>query len=138
MAPESVNALLATYLAGTIGMKVTEIGADRVRGQLPVVRAICTQSPAGDHLHGGAFMAFADMLGGLATLANLPEGARTTTIESKTNFLGAAPEGALVYGESTPLHRGRTTMVWQTRITSETGKLLALVIQTQLVISAAS
>jgi 1,4-dihydroxy-2-naphthoyl-CoA hydrolase len=85
-------------------------------------------------LHGGALMAFADTLGACATVLNLPEGARTTTIESKTNFLAPAPAGAKVIGESLPLHRGRRTMVWQTRITSEDGHLVAVVTQTQLVI----
>lgn len=81
-------------------------------------------------------MAFADTLGAVGTLLNLPQGARTTTIESKTNFLGAAAMGTQVTGESTPLHRGRTTMVWQTRITNEAGKLVAVVMQTQMVLPA--
>ncbi len=81
-------------------------------------------------------MALADTLGAVATVANLPEGAATTTIESKTNFLGAAPVGTRLIGEATPLHRGRTTMVWQTRITTEQGKPVAVVIQTQLVLPA--
>jgi uncharacterized protein (TIGR00369 family) len=89
---------------------------------------------AGNILHGGAFMAFADTLGAIATVVNLPPGARTTTIESKTNFLGSAPVGTQIFGESTPLHRGRTTMVWQTHIKNESGKLCAVVTQTQLVI----
>ena len=72
----------------------------------------------------------------MGTIANLPPGARTTTIESKTNFIGAAPAGSRVIGESTPLHRGKTTMVWQTRISAESGKLLALVTQTQMVLPA--
>lgn len=81
-------------------------------------------------------MAFADTLGAVATFVNLPPGARTTTIESKTNFLGGASAGSYVIAECTPIHRGRTTMVWQTRLTSEAGKLLALVTQTQMVLSA--
>jgi 1,4-dihydroxy-2-naphthoyl-CoA hydrolase len=85
-------------------------------------------------LHGGAIMAFADSLGGVGTMLNLPEGAGTTTIESKTNFIAAAPLGARLIGESTPAHRGRRTMVWQTRITTQDGKLIALVTQTQLVL----
>lgn len=80
-------------------------------------------------------MAFADTLGACATVLNLPEGAATTTIESKTNFFAPAPAGTKIIGECTPLHRGRRTMVWQTRITSEEGRLLALVTQTQLVLS---
>ena len=81
-------------------------------------------------------MALADTLGALATVANLPEGATTTTIESKTNFFAAIPVGDTARAECTPLHRGRTTMVWQTRVTRGDGRLAALVIQTQLVLPA--
>ena len=85
-------------------------------------------------MHGGAVMALADNLGGTATMANLPPGGRTATIESKTNFFAVIPIGDTAYAECTPLHRGRTTMVWQTRITRGDGKLCALVTQTQIVI----
>jgi 1,4-dihydroxy-2-naphthoyl-CoA hydrolase len=85
-------------------------------------------------LHGGAVMAIADNLGGTATFINMPQGASTTTIESKTNFFAAIPIGDTLRAECTPLHRGRTTMVWQTRITRGDGRLAALVTQTQLVI----
>ncbi len=81
-------------------------------------------------------MALADTLGAIATVANLPEGATTTTIESKTNFFAAIPLGDTARAECTPLHRGRTTMVWQTRITRGDGRVAALVIQTQLVLPA--
>jgi uncharacterized protein (TIGR00369 family) len=84
-------------------------------------------------LHGGAVMAVADNLGGTAAFLNLPNGAATTTIESKTNFFAAVPLGDTIVAECTPLHRGRTTMVWQTRITRGDGKLAAIVTQTQLV-----
>jgi len=94
---------------------------------------VCT---VGNSLHGGAIMAFADTLGAVGTILNMPAGHRTTTIESKTNFISGAPLGSKVTGESTPLHRGRTTQVWQTRITSEAGKLVAIVTQTQMVIPA--
>jgi 1,4-dihydroxy-2-naphthoyl-CoA hydrolase len=85
-------------------------------------------------LHGGAMMALADTLGGCATSLNLRDGATTTTIESKTNFLGPAMAGTTVRAECVAIHRGRRTMVWQTRVTSENGKLLALVTQTQMVL----
>ena len=81
-------------------------------------------------------MALADHLGGTATMLNVPPEGRTTTIESKTNFFAMVPMGDTVHAECTPLHRGRTTMVWQTRITRQDGKLAALVTQTQLVIAA--
>ncbi|MFZ1909074.1 MAG: PaaI family thioesterase [Burkholderiales bacterium] len=114
-----------------LGIRLTEVTPERVLAELTVRPEICT---TGGVMHGGAFMAFADTLGAVGTVANLPPGARTTTIESKTNFIGAAQVGARVIGESTPLHRGRTTMVWQTRISAESGKLLALVTQTQMVL----
>ena len=85
-------------------------------------------------LHGGAIMAFADTLGAMGTIVNLPQGAGTTTVESKTNFVAPAPVGARVIGETTPIHRGRRTMIWQTRISTDEGRLVALVTQTQLVL----
>jgi uncharacterized protein (TIGR00369 family) len=94
---------------------------------------ICT---SGGILHGGAIMTLADTAGATGAFLNLPEGSRTTTIESKTNFLGAAPVGSIVTAEATPLHIGRRSSVWQTRISDEGGKLLAVVTQTQLVIEA--
>jgi uncharacterized protein (TIGR00369 family) len=89
-------------------------------------------------LHGGAYMAFADYLGALGTVMNLPRGATTTTLESKTNFFAPARLGSRIRAESTPLHRGRRTMVWQTRVTSEEGRLLAMVTQTQMVLETAA
>ena len=84
----------------------------------------------------GALMAFADTVGAVGTVANLPPGARTTTIESKTNFMGAARVDTRIVAEPVPLHRGRTTQVWQTTIRSEDGKLVAVVAQTQMVLPA--
>jgi uncharacterized protein (TIGR00369 family) len=116
----------------TLGMRFTSADKDRLVAELIVREEICTRPAV---LHGGAIMAFADTLGGTATFMNLPEGAGgTTTIESKTNFLGPAPAGTRVIGECTPIHRGRRTQVWQTRITTEAGKLVALVTQTQMVL----
>ncbi len=118
-------------LPDLLGIELTEVTSERVAAVLTVRDEICT---IGKVLHGGAIMAFADTLGAVGTFVNLPPGARTTTVESKTNFIGAAPLGTRVGGESTPVHRGRTTMVWQTRITLEGGKLVALVTQTQMVL----
>ena len=129
---ETLQNLIAPLFPGLMGVKLLEISPERVTASMTVRADLAT---AGNTLHGGAFMAFADTLGAIATLLNLPPGTRTTTIESKTNFLGAAPVGTQVYGESTPLHRGRTTMVWQTHIKNESGKLCAVVTQTQLVIA---
>src|SRR3981189_2433274 len=130
---ETLQQRLAGLLPDLLGIALTTVTAERVPATLTVRDALCT---TGKILHGGAIMAFADTLGAVGTVVNLPDGARTTTIESKTNFLGAAPLGARVTGESTPVHRGRTTMVWQTRITLESGKLVALVTQTQMVLPA--
>lgn len=114
-----------------MGVEILERSKDRVRGRLTVREDLCT---AGGILHGGAFMAFADALGAIGGVLNLPPGARTTTLESKTNFLRGAPAGSVVEGEATPLHVGRRSSVWQTRITGADGKLLALVTQTQMTI----
>src|SRR5262252_1388795 len=99
--------------------------------QKVVVREELTNRNGG--LHGGAVMGIADNLGGTATFLNMPEGAGTTTIESKTNFFAAVPAGDTIRAECTPLHRGRTTMVWQTRIIRGDGRLAAIVTQTQLI-----
>ena len=120
-------------LPDLLGIELARAEPERVVATLAVRQELCT---VGGALHGGAIMAFADTLGAVGTFVNLPAGHRTTTIESKTNFIGSAPLGSRVTGESTPLHRGRTTMVWQTRITSDSGKLLAIVTQTQMVIPA--
>jgi uncharacterized protein (TIGR00369 family) len=127
----SIQDRLRGLFPDLLGIELTEVAPERVAARLTVRDELCTTGKA---LHGGAIMAFADTLGAVGTFVNLPQGTRTTTIESKTNFLGAAPLGARILGESTPVHRGRTTMVWQTRITLETGKLVALVMQTQMVL----
>lgn len=119
--------------ANTLGIEITEASAERVVGKLLVRPELCT---AGGILHGGAFMAFADSLGAVGAFLSLPDGAKgTTTIESKTNFLGAAKVGTTVTGEAAPVHSGKRTGVWQTKITGEDGKAVALVIQTQLVLT---
>ncbi len=123
-----------TLFPGLLGLKLVEVEAERILGTLAVRAELCT---SGESLHGGAYMAFADTLGALGTIVNMPKGARTTTIESKTNFMGAAPLGSTITGEATPLHRGKTTQVWQTQIRDENGKLLAVVTQTQMIIAAA-
>lgn len=116
-----------------MGVEITERAKDRVVGTLLVREDLCT---AGGILHGGAFMAFADALGAIGGFLNLPPGARTTTLESKTNFLGSAKVGTTVTGEATPLHIGRRSSVWQTKVTSAEGKLLALILQTQMTVEA--
>lgn len=114
-----------------LGVRFLEAAPDRVVAELTVRDDLCTVPGV---MHGGAIMAFADTLGGTGTALNLPPGAGTTTIESKTNFFAPARTGETVRGECTPLHRGRRTMVWQTRVTGPDGRLLALVTQTQMVL----
>ncbi|MGB6543277.1 MAG: PaaI family thioesterase [Xanthobacteraceae bacterium] len=119
--------------ADFLGVKLTHISPERVEAEL-VVRSELETIPG--VMHGGAIMALADNVGATATFVNLPPGTRTTTIESKTNFFAAIPHGETARAECTPLHRGRTTMVWQTRITRDDGRLCALVTQTQIVLPA--
>ena len=129
----TMQTLLAPLFPGLIGVRITELGAERVVGELDVRPDLCT---VGGILHGGAYMAFADTLGAAGTVMNLPQGKRTTTTDSSTKFIGAARSGTTVVGECVALHRGKTTMVWQTSIRSAEGKLCAVVTQTQLVLDA--
>jgi len=126
-----VQERLEPLFPGLMGLRLTELGPERVVATLRVRPDLCT---AGEILHGGAVMAFADTLGAVGTFVNLPAGARTTTIESSTKFIAAAAVDTTVTGECTALHRGRTTQVWQTLVRTEAGKLCAVVTQTQLVI----
>ena len=127
----SIQELLNPLFPGLIGMQLTEVTPERVVGSLEVRPDLCT---TGEILHGGAIMAFADTLGAVATFVNLPQGARTATLESKTNVLGAAPVGTRLTGVCSAFHRGKTTMVWQTLVKKETGKRCAVVIPTQMVL----
>src|SRR5262249_11574222 len=113
--------------------RIIEATPERVRATITVRDDLCTVPGV---MHGGAIMAFADTLGGFATAMNLPAGAGTTTIESKTNFLAPAAAGSIVSGECVALHRGKRTMVWQTRVTGADGRLIATVTQTQIVLTA--
>lgn len=122
---------LALPFAELLRIEFVEAAPDRVVAEMAVRDELCTRPAV---LHGGAIMAFADTLGAAGTILNLPEGAGTTTIESKTNFLGPAPAGSRVRGETTPVHRGRRTQVWQTRVTTAEGRLVALTTQTQMVL----
>jgi 1,4-dihydroxy-2-naphthoyl-CoA hydrolase len=116
-----------------MGMKITHVSPERVTAELAVTRNLTNRNGV---MHGGAVMAFADNLGGTAATANLPaSGGSTATIESKTNFFAGIPEGDVAKAECTPLHRGRTTTVWQTKITRGDGKLAAIVTQTQLMMT---
>jgi 1,4-dihydroxy-2-naphthoyl-CoA hydrolase len=117
--------------AELLGIKIVSAVPERVTAEMVVRPELCTNPAV---LHGGALMAFADTLGACATVLNLRDGQGTTTIESKTNFLAPAPVGIKVIAECAAIHRGRRTMVWQTRITSEQGRLIGIVTQTQMVL----
>ena len=129
----SLQQRIEGHFPGLLGLRFTEVAAERVVAQLEVRPDLCT---SGGILHGGAHMAFADTLGAVGTVVNLPAGKRTTTTDSSTKFIAAARVGTVVTGESVALHRGRTTMVWQTSIRTAEGKLCAVVTQTQLVLDA--
>jgi 1,4-dihydroxy-2-naphthoyl-CoA hydrolase len=117
--------------AELLGIEFVAASPDKIVAEMTVRDDLCTRPAV---LHGGALMAFADTLGAMGTIVNLPQGAGTTTIESKTNFIASAPVGTRLVGETTPIHRGRRTMIWQTRISTGEGRLVALVTQTQLVL----
>jgi 1,4-dihydroxy-2-naphthoyl-CoA hydrolase len=128
---ERINSMKMPF-AELKGVAFTEAGKDRVVARMLVRPDLCT---SGRTIHGGAVMALADSVGAAATVINLPDDAKgTTTIESKTNFIGGAREGTTVIAIATPVHRGRRTQVWQTRIETEDGKLVAVVTQTQMVL----
>jgi len=113
-----------------LGIELVEVEKDRVVATLKVRPELLTVTEV---VHGGTLMAFADTIGAAGTAANLAPGQNTATIESKTNFFAACRSGTL-RAESTPLHKGKRTHVWQTRITDESGRLLSLTTQTQMIL----
>jgi uncharacterized protein (TIGR00369 family) len=128
---EKIKAIKLPF-AELMGVTIVEAEKDRVVARMLVRPDLCTLHHT---IHGGAVMAFADSIGAAATVINLPDDAKgTTTIESKTNFIGGAKEGTTVIAIATPVHRGRRTQVWQTRLETEEGKLVAVVTQTQMVL----
>jgi 1,4-dihydroxy-2-naphthoyl-CoA hydrolase len=130
---DTIQKLFEPLLPGLMGVRLTEVAPERVVGEMQVRPDLCT---AGNILHGGAYMAFADTLGAVGTIVNLAPGKRTTTTDSSTKFIAAARVNTTVVAESVALHRGRTTMVWQTSVRNAEGKLCAVVTQTQLVLDA--
>ncbi len=113
-----------------LGVEYVSAELDRIVATMLVRAEHCT---FGERVHGGALMAFADTLGGAGAFLNLGEkDSGTTTIESKTNFMASAPAGAILTGVAIPIHRGRRTQVWQTKIETDDGRLAALVTQTQM------
>ena len=129
--PVTMDEALKGTLASLLGMRFVEARPDRVVAELTIRDDLRT---VGGALHGGTLMALADTVGAAATVLNLPPGAGTTTLESKTNFFAAGRSG-VVRAESVPLHRGKRTMVWQTRVTDDMGRLLSQTIQTQMVLT---
>lgn len=127
----SLQTLLGPLFPGLMGVELKALAPDRVVADMAVRPDLCT---TGGILHGGASMAFADTLGAVGTVLNLAPGKRTTTTDSSTKFIAAARVGTTVTGECIALHRGRTTMVWQTSIRNAEGKLCAVVTQTQLIL----
>lgn len=126
---EELNAH-AVPLSRTLGIVMVEAGPERVVAEMTVREEICT---LGNTLHGGAMMSLADIAGATGAFLSLPEGAiGTTTTESKTNMISSPPVGMKVIATATPVHKGKTSQVWQTRIEREDGKLVALTTQTQL------
>ena len=119
--------------AQLLGIKIVTAAPEKVIAEMVVRKDLCTNPEV---LHGGAIMSFADTLGAYATMLNLKDGQGTTTIESKTNFLAPAPVGTAVKGECSAIHRGKRTMVWQTRLSNAEGRLIAIVTQTQMVLEA--
>ena len=121
-------------LAKHLGMRFVEVTPERVLAELEIREEVCT---LGGAIHGGTLMALADTAGAVGTLSFLEKnpsaGKATATLESKTNFFAAARSGK-VRAEATPLHQGKRTHVWQTRVTDEAGKLLSLTIQTQMIL----
>jgi uncharacterized protein (TIGR00369 family) len=117
--------------AGLLGLRIVFASADRVEAELAITEQLGNANGAA---HGGALMALADNIGGTAAWLNLRSGRGTTTLESKTNFLRPVPVGETARAVCVPLHKGRTTMVWQTTIFRADGKAAAIVTQTQMVL----
>jgi uncharacterized protein (TIGR00369 family) len=130
---QRLQTLLETMFPRVLGMKMIEVTPRRVRAELTVTPEICT---TGNVLHGGAVMTMADFLGAAGAVLNLPPGASTTTLESKTNFLAAARAGQRVEATCEPVHVGKSTQVWRTTLTREDGRTIATVTQTQMVLAA--
>ena len=126
-----IQAMVDPLFPGTMGVRITEASLTRIVAEMPVRPDLCT---GGGILHGGAYMAFADTLGAVGTVVNLPPGKFTTTTDSSTKFIAGARVNTTVTGESIALHRGRTTQVWQTTVRTAEGKLCAVVTQTQLIL----
>jgi 1,4-dihydroxy-2-naphthoyl-CoA hydrolase len=116
--------------AATLGIRLESAEAAEVRGSMAWAEERCT---AVGTMHGGALMGFADTLGAICAFLNLPEGATTATVESKTNFFRPVRDGH-VNGNSKPLHVGRSFIVVQTELVDDDGRAVGIVTQTQAVL----
>ena len=130
-----IESVLGSMFPSVLDMRVVEATPDRIVATVKVTDEICT---TGKTMHGGAVMTLADFLGASGTFLNLPPGAGTTTLESKTNFLAAARSGETVTAVCEPVHKGKSTQVWRTSVTREDGRLMAVVTQTQMVLQGAT
>ena len=131
-AAEAMQKRVEGLFPALLGVRFVEVTPDRVVAELEVRDELCTVPGV---LHGGAIMSLADTLGAVGTVLNLPQGAATTTLESKTNFLGAARNGSTIAAVCTPVHRGKQTMVWRTEV-KDGDRTLAIITQTQMVLQA--
>jgi len=129
---DDVQSAMTGLFPDKLGMRMLDASKEELRAEIDVTRDLCTMP---GRMHGGAIMGVADSLGAFGAFLNLPPGHSTTTIESKTNFFASGVEGGKVVATSTPIHLGRSTMVWQTRVERDDGKLVALVTQTQMVLA---
>jgi uncharacterized protein (TIGR00369 family) len=130
--PVAARQVLLSGMPRALGVRMVSITKQRVLAEMRIKPIHINRSK---RVNGGALMAFADVMGAAGTVANLPRGYRTGTLESKTNFFRAG-KGPVMKAVSIPLHIGRTTMVWQTTIRNSDGKVAAIVTQTQIVIPA--
>ncbi len=130
-----MESVLGSMFPKVLNMRITEATKDRVSAEVTVTDEMCT---TGQTLHGGAVMTLADFLGASGTFLNLPPGAGTTTIESKTNFVSAAKSGETVTAVAEPVHKGKSTQVWRTTVTRADGRVIAVVTQTQMVLQGAT
>jgi 1,4-dihydroxy-2-naphthoyl-CoA hydrolase len=130
--PQTFNSIGARKLPGHLGIVITEVSASRVSGELPVVESV--MAPNG-YLHAGTIVTLADTVSGYGCIASLPaDAAGFTTIELKSNHLGTTLDGTIV-AVATPLHRGKTTQVWDAVVThKESGRTLAVFRCTQMIL----
>jgi 1,4-dihydroxy-2-naphthoyl-CoA hydrolase len=130
--PQTFNSIGARKLPGHLGIIITEVSASRVSGELPVVESV--MAPNG-YLHAGTIVTLADTVSGYGCIASLPaDAAGFTTIELKSNHLGTTLDGTIV-AVATPLHRGKTTQVWDAVVThKESGRTLAVFRCTQMIL----